>query len=147
MTTMASLTDTTDADGRRTTYSYDADGDQTGETWVGASPSEKVTYTYDADNELTGAADSYATLTFTYDNDGWLLTDVTSGPGSGQPSVTLTYGYDQLGDETSVTDSMSSRGDHDLHVRQRPTHDRASRPRTAARPARRFRLAMTTEAG
>jgi YD repeat-containing protein len=40
------LTDTTDADGRRTTFSYDADGDQTGETWVGASPSEKITYTY-----------------------------------------------------------------------------------------------------
>ena len=40
------LTDTTDADSRRTTYSYDADGDQTGETWVGASPSEKITYTY-----------------------------------------------------------------------------------------------------
>ena len=56
------LTDTTDADGRRTTYSYDADGDQTGETWVGTSPAEKITYTYDADNEMTGAADSYATL-------------------------------------------------------------------------------------
>ncbi len=80
------LTDTTDADGRRTTYSYNADGDQTGETWVGASPSEKITYTYDADNELTGAADSYATLTFTYDSGGYQLTAATSGPGTGQPS-------------------------------------------------------------
>jgi RHS repeat-associated protein len=104
------LTDTTDEDGRRTTYSYNADGDQTGETWVGASPSEKITYTYDADNEMTGAADSFATLTFTYNNDGWLLTDATSGPGSGQPTVTLTYSYNQLGEETSVTDSLSSQG-------------------------------------
>jgi len=104
------LTDTTDADGRRTTYSYNADADQTGETWVGASPSEKITYTYDADNELTGATDSFATLTFTYDKDGRLSTDVTSGPGTGQPTVTLTYSYDQLGDETSVTDSLSSQG-------------------------------------
>jgi RHS repeat-associated protein len=104
------LTDTTDEDGRRTTYSYNADGDQTGETWVGASPSEKITYTYDADNEMTGAADSFATLTFTYDNDGWLATDATSGPGSGQPTVTLTYSYDQLGDETSVTDSLTGSG-------------------------------------
>ncbi len=104
------LTDTTDADGHRTTYSYNADGDNTGETWVGASPSEKITYTYDADNELTGAADSFATLTFTYSADGELATDATSGPGSGQPSVTLTYSYDQLGDETSVTDSLSSAG-------------------------------------
>jgi RHS repeat-associated protein len=104
------LTDTTDEDGRRTTYSYNADGDQTGETWVGASPSEKVTYTYDADNELTGAADSFATLTFTYDNDGRLATAATSGPGTGQPTVTLTYSHNQLGDETSVTDSLSSQG-------------------------------------
>jgi len=104
------LTDTTDADGRRTTYSYNADGDQTGETWVGASPSEKITYTYDADNELTGAADSFATLTFTYNAGGELQTDATSGPGAGQPAVTLTYGFDQLGDETSVTDSLSSQG-------------------------------------
>ena len=37
-------------------------------------------------------------------------TDATSGPGSGQPTVTLTYSYDQLGDETSVTDSLSSQG-------------------------------------
>ena len=55
---------------------------------------------------MTGAADSFATLTFTYNNDGELATDVTSGPGSGQPTVTLTYSYDQLGDETSVTDSL-----------------------------------------
>ena len=86
------LTDTTDADGRRTTYSYDADGDQTGETWVSASPAEKITFTYDADNELTGAADAYATLTFTYDSGGNEITAATSGPGTGQSSVTLTSG-------------------------------------------------------
>src|SRR5580658_8989973 len=40
------LTDTTDADGRRTTYSYDSGGNQTGETWVGSSPAERITYTY-----------------------------------------------------------------------------------------------------
>ena len=32
------LTDTTDADGRRTTYSYNDDGDQTGETWLSTPP-------------------------------------------------------------------------------------------------------------
>ena len=72
---------------------------------------DQVTYTYDADNELTGAADSYATLTFTYDN-GRPPDRPTRppGPGTGQPTVTLTYSYDQLGDETSVTDSLSSQG-------------------------------------
>ena len=118
------LTDTTDADGRRTTYSYDADGDQTGETWVGASPSEKITYTYDADNELTGAADAYATLTFTYDSGGNEITSATSGPGTGQPSVTLTSGYNAQHSLTSVTDNVSGNvGHHDLRVRRRPAID------------------------
>ncbi len=34
----------------------------------------------------------------------------TSGPGSGQPTVTLTYSYDQLGDVLSVSDSLSNQG-------------------------------------
>ena len=59
---------------------------------------------------MTGAADSYATLTFTYNKDAELATEATSGPGTGQPTVTLTYSYDQLGDETSVSDSLSSQG-------------------------------------
>jgi RHS repeat-associated protein len=101
------LTDTTDADGRRTTYSYDADGDRTGETWVGASPSELITYTFDADNELTGTKDAFATLTFTYDSGGNELTAATSGPGTGQPSVTLTSGYNPQHSQTSVSDNIS----------------------------------------
>ncbi len=101
------LTDTTDADGRRTTYSYDSDGNQTGETWVGSSPAEKITYTYDADHELTGADDAYATLTFTYDSGGNNITSATSGPGTGQPSVTLTSGYDSLHNLTSLSDNIS----------------------------------------
>ena len=118
------LTDTTDADGRRTTYSYDADGDQTGETWVGASPSEKITYTYDADNELTGATDAYATLTFTYDSGGNELTSATSGPGTGQPTVTLTSTYNAQHSLTSVTDNVSGNvGHHDLPVRRGSTAD------------------------
>ncbi len=104
------LTDTTDADGRRTTFSYNADYDQTGETWVSASPAETITNTYDADNELTGAADSFATLTFTYDSGGNEITAATSGSGTGQPSVTLTSGYNAQHSLTSVTDNLSSVG-------------------------------------
>ena len=42
------LTDTTDQDGRRTTYSYDKDGAQTGESWVNGSGTAIyiATYTY-----------------------------------------------------------------------------------------------------
>ena len=104
------LVDTTDADGRRTTYSYNSLGNQTGETWVGASPSETIAYTYDADSEMTGAADSFATLTFTYDNGGNLKTEATSGPGTGQPTITLTYNYDPSHDLTSISDSLSGSG-------------------------------------
>jgi RHS repeat-associated protein len=106
----AEVVDTTDADGRRTTYSYNADGDQIGETWVGASPAEKITYTYDADNEMTGASDSFATVTFTYTADGQVQTAGTTGPGSGQPSVLLSYTYDPAGSKTSITDNLSSAG-------------------------------------
>jgi len=106
------LVDTTDADGRRTTYSYNVDGDQTGESWLNGSGGATyiATYTYNASDEMTGAADPSGILTFTYNADGELQTDATSGPGSGQPTVTLTYSYDQLGDQTSVTDSLSSQG-------------------------------------
>ena len=37
-------------------------------------------------------------------------TAATSGSGTGQPTVTLTYSYDPLSEETSVTDSLSSQG-------------------------------------
>jgi RHS repeat-associated protein len=117
------LTDTTDADGRRTTYSYNANGDTTGETWVGASPAEKITYTYDADNEMTSAADSYAILTFTYDSGGNQITEATSGPGTGQPGVTLTSGYNAQHSRTSLTDNLSSAGitTYVYDAGQRPT--------------------------
>ena len=49
-------------------------------------------------------------MTFAYDNGGNLQTEATSGPGSGQPSVTLTYSYDPSGDITSVKDSLSGSG-------------------------------------
>ena len=103
-------TDQTDRDGRRTTFAYDSGGRKTGETWVGASPSETITYTYDADNELTGVNDANATLTFTYDSGGNQLTAATSGPGTGQPSVTLTSGYDPTHNRTSLIDNLSSAG-------------------------------------
>ena len=46
---------------------------------------------------MTGAADNYATLTFTYDSGGNQTSAATSGPGTGQPSVSLSYQYDPSG--------------------------------------------------
>ena len=106
------MTETTDADGRETTYSYDQMGDQTGETWLNGDDEAIyiATFTYDADGEMTGADNPNATETFTYDNAGDLETEATSGPGTGQPTLTLTYSYDPSGDITSVRDSLSGSG-------------------------------------
>jgi RHS repeat-associated protein len=103
------LTDQTNFDGRRTTFSYDSGGRKIGETWVGASPSEKITYTYDKDNELTGVTDAFATLTFSYDSGGRQTAAITSSPG-GQPLVTLSYGYNPDNNRTSLIDSLSGSG-------------------------------------
>ena len=88
------LTSTTDRDGRVTTYSYDSGGRETGETWLNSSggTTNVVTYSYDADSELTNVSDNSATLTMTYDSGGNQLSVATSGPGTGQPSVTLDLG-------------------------------------------------------
>jgi RHS repeat-associated protein len=104
------VTDQTDPDGRRTTFAYDSGGREINETWVGASPAETVTYTYDSGGELTGANNPNATITYTYDSGGNQLTEATSGPSGGQPSVTLTSGYDALHGRTSLTDNLSSQG-------------------------------------
>jgi RHS repeat-associated protein len=120
------LTDKTDRDGRRTTFSYDSGGRQTGETWVGASPSETITYTYDAADQLTGVTDANATLTYTYDSGGRQLTAATSGA-AGQPVITLTSGFDAFGNRTTLYDSLSNTG------RTTYTYDSAFRLVTIAR--------------
>jgi RHS repeat-associated protein len=55
-------------------------------------------------------AESYATLTMTYDSGGNEISQATSGPGSGQPNVLLSYTYDQNHNLTSVRDNLSSQG-------------------------------------
>ncbi len=105
------VTDTTDQDGRRTTYAYDANGDNTGQSWLsGGTSLDAITYTYNADGELTGAADHNATLTMTYDSGGHLTSEATSGPGTGQPSVTLSYVNDPSGNPLQVSDNLTSQG-------------------------------------
>src|SRR5262249_62298109 len=94
------LTDTTDQNGRRTTYSYDNAGRNTGEGWLNGS-TYRATYTYDFAGQMTVAADPYATVTIAYDNGGRVGTIVTSGPGTGQPTGTPTYGSHPNRDETT----------------------------------------------
>ena len=85
------MIETTDADGRQITYSYDQLGDQTGETWLNGDDarSTMATYTYDADGEMTGADNPNATETFTYDNGGKLGDRGDLGPGHGPADIDL----------------------------------------------------------
>ncbi len=94
------LTSTTDPDGRTITYVYDGDQLMT-ETWFNANHSvaNVLSYTYDDAGNLLTASSNAGTYTMTYDGD--QLATQTSPIG-----VTLTYGYDDLGNVTSIQDSQ-----------------------------------------
>ncbi|GIW88249.1 MAG: hypothetical protein KatS3mg108_2573 [Isosphaeraceae bacterium] len=106
------LTGRKDRIGRRVTYAYDSGGRRTSEWWIntGGSVARRITFTYDSVGRLASARDADARLTFTYDSGGRLTAAGTSGTGTGQPAVTLTYGYDQAGNRASLTDDLSSVG-------------------------------------
>jgi YD repeat-containing protein len=106
------LTGRTDRLGRSVTFAYDSGGRRINEWWVnsGGTVARRITMTYDAAGRMTGVNDPDATLTFTYDSGGRLTAAGTSGGGTGQPAVTLTYGHDQAHARTSVTDNLSSVG-------------------------------------
>ncbi len=108
----------TDAVGRTTAYTYDADNRPVSITYSdGKTP--KVTYAYDADSHRTSMTDGTGTTTYSYDADG-RLASVSDGAGSqvaynrdGAGNVTtLTYpsnrsvsrAYDGADQMTSVTD-------------------------------------------
>ena len=53
---------------------------------------------------------SFIPLAFARDSGGNQLSVATSGPGTGQPSVTLTSGYDQNHNRTTLADNLSMPG-------------------------------------
>ena len=94
------------------TFAYDSGGRAINERWInsGGGVARRITYTYDAADQLLSVTDPDATLTFGYDSGGNLLTARTSGGGSGQPNVTLTYSYNQMNERLSMTDSLGTVG-------------------------------------
>jgi RHS repeat-associated protein len=94
------LTSVTDRNGRQTTYSYDQVGNKTGETWVGGS--FIATYAFDAANRLTVEQDNFSNYTLSYDNSN-RLTNVDNNGTPNAPHVSVTYGYDNFDNVTSVS--------------------------------------------
>jgi YD repeat-containing protein len=102
------VTSVIDPNSHQIAYSYDADGDETGETWVnpgGGSPLNIVTVTYDADGDVTKLQDANTNYQYTYNADDEVSTFADNGT-TGLPLVTLTYAYDGDSNETSVSDSL-----------------------------------------
>ncbi len=102
------VTSVTDPNSHTITYSYKADNEETGETWVnpgGGSALNLVTITYDADGATTQVQDANTNYQYTYNADDEVSTFADNGT-TGLPLVTLTYAYDGDSNETSVTDSL-----------------------------------------
>ena len=87
-------------DGRSELYTYDGDR-LVKETWLNADGSvvDVLTYTYDNDGNMLTATNNAGTYTMTYD--GNRLASITNPFG-----VTLSYTYDENGNVTSVADSL-----------------------------------------
>ena len=96
------LASTTDADERVVNYSYDADNRLIGEVWLNSSAAtvNLQTFTYDNNGNLLTAADDNGTVTYTYDAQDRVhsYTDVWG--------LTLTYTYNGNDQVTQRTDSL-----------------------------------------
>jgi YD repeat-containing protein len=102
----SNLTSLTDRNGREHSYDYDELNRQTQEEWFDdqANLLRTLSFDYDAASQLTRASDPDST--YTYDLAGRLETVDNTGT-SGVPDVVLTYGYDEVNNLTSVTDTLN----------------------------------------
>ena len=105
------LAELVDRNNRRRTFDYDALNRMVRETWFdGAATVNVINYGHDTAGNQTYVADQFSSLYFSYDNAGQVLTvDNTGTPGV--PAVTLTYGYDPMGNRISVEDSLGVRAE------------------------------------
>lgn len=101
----------TDADGNVTTFGYDQNGNQVLEK---LPDSESESWTYNLQNQVTGSIDLDGnTATYSYatsgDEAGLLQSVVCVGAtGSGKATQTVTYTYNDLGQQATVTDASGT---------------------------------------
>ncbi len=104
---VGNLTQTVDPDGHTIDYVYDSADRMTNEKWENPSGGyfDLITYTYDGDGRVTQVSDNNATYQYTYNADGEVTSQGDVGS-STLPTVTMTYGYDPAGNQTSMSDSL-----------------------------------------
>ncbi len=97
-----------DRDGRTTAYAYDADNRRTAEQWFpagGGGSNYSLSVTYDPAGRVAGVVDNNSQYAYGYDAANRLTTVNDQGTAS-LPQVTITYGYDSVGNRTSLADSL-----------------------------------------
>ncbi|MEU8238903.1 LamG-like jellyroll fold domain-containing protein [Actinoplanes missouriensis] len=111
----------TEPTGKVTSYGYDLGGRVTAETeTTSSSPSGRTTtYGYDALSRMTGRTEPpvtdkvtgvvhTASTSMTYDADGFLLERTTVDKSGGDPPRTVTYAYNEHGQQSTVTDTAGN---------------------------------------
>ncbi len=98
---LGNLLSKTDRKGQTLSYTYDALNRLTRKQYPDATG---VDYTYDNLSRLTRAVDPTGTYDFTYDNLGRLTGTTTTYTFLPSRTFTVSYGYDNAGNRTSMTD-------------------------------------------
>jgi YD repeat-containing protein len=97
----------TDRDGRVTTYVYDRLNEKLQEQWLdGSWVVRTLSYVYDAAGNLTSTSDPSAGYTYAYDSLNRPTSVTTALPGL-DPSVTLASQYDNAGNRTQLSTSLT----------------------------------------
>jgi RHS repeat-associated protein len=101
-------TSVTDRNGRTRSFTYDALNRQTEENWLASNGSviRSTQSFYDPLNQLVGLTDPSSSYSYSYDLNGRLKTVSNFGT-PGVPTVLFTYGYDNTGNVTSVTEAIN----------------------------------------
>jgi RHS repeat-associated protein len=99
---------TTDRNGRKTSYSYDALNRQTAENWLDGNNNNIHTlgYQYDAVGHLLTTTNPDSKYAYTYDAVD-RITSIDNSGTVGVPAVKFNYSYDAAGNLLTVTDSIN----------------------------------------
>jgi YD repeat-containing protein len=105
---LGNVTSITDRDGTVQRFTYDKLNRRIKEEWFDANNNlnRTINSTYNAASELIQIADPDSSYRYSFDQDGRMNTTNNLGtPGS--PTTIMTYGYDNVGNVTSMTDSIN----------------------------------------